>query len=161
MNKSSKTKDEANIINLDKYKLIGTHWIALYVNGVNMTFFDSFGAEYIQKEITKFIGKSIITDIYRIKAYDWIMCGYFCIWFIYFMIKSKSLFDYTNLFCPSKYEKNNKLILKYFQKLKTRTDWFIFCHFKLECLVFSYFIYHTLVNKWRKMLMDVTKKGWI
>ena len=57
MNKSSKTKDGANIINLDKYKLIGTHWIALYVNGVNMTFFDSFGAEYIQKEITKFIGK--------------------------------------------------------------------------------------------------------
>ena len=43
------------------------------------------------------------------------MCGYFCIGFIYFMLKGKSLLDYTNLFSPGKYEKNDKLILKYFQ----------------------------------------------
>ena len=43
------------------------------------------------------------------------MCGYFCIGFIDFILKSKSLLDYTNLFSPNGYEKNDKIILKYFQ----------------------------------------------
>ena len=44
------------MLNLDEYKSIGTHWIALYVNDNNVTYFDSFGLEHIPKEITKFIG---------------------------------------------------------------------------------------------------------
>ena len=43
------------------------------------------------------------------------MCEYFCIGFINFMLKGKSLLGYTNLFCPNEYEKNDKIILKYFQ----------------------------------------------
>ena len=43
------------------------------------------------------------------------MRGYFCIGFIGFMLKGKSLLDYTNLFSPYDYEKNDKKILKYFQ----------------------------------------------
>ena len=43
------------------------------------------------------------------------MCGYFCIGFINFMLKSTSLLEYTNLFSPNDYEKNDKIILKYFQ----------------------------------------------
>ena len=43
------------------------------------------------------------------------MCGYYCIGFIDFMLKSKSLLDYANLFSPNKYENNDKLTLKYFQ----------------------------------------------
>ena len=49
------------------------------------------------------------------QAYDSIMCGYFCIGFIDFILKGKSLLDYTNLFSPNDYEKNDKIILKYFQ----------------------------------------------
>ena len=45
------------------------------------------------------------------------MCGYFCIEFINFMLKNKSLLDYTNLFSPKEYEKNYKIILKYFLEL--------------------------------------------
>ena len=41
--------------------------------------------------------------------------GYFCIGFIDFMLKGKSLLEYTNLFSPNKYKKNEKIILKYFQ----------------------------------------------
>ena len=59
--------------------------------------------------------KNIITNIYRIESYDSIMCGYFCIGFIDLMLKSKSFLDYTNLFYPNEYEKNDKIILKYFQ----------------------------------------------
>ena len=43
------------------------------------------------------------------------MCGYFCIGFIDFMLKGKILIVYTNLFSPNDYEKNDKIILKYFQ----------------------------------------------
>ena len=43
------------------------------------------------------------------------MCGYFCIGFIDFMLKSKSLLDYTNSCSPYDYEENGKIILKYFQ----------------------------------------------
>ena len=46
------------------------------------------------------------------------MCGYFCIGFIDFMLKDKSLLEYKNLFSSNNYEKNDKIILKYFQQLK-------------------------------------------
>ena len=86
----------------------------MYINN-NVTYFDSFGVEHIPKEIKKFIGnKNIITNVYSIQAYD-SMCGYFCIGLIDFMLKGKSVLDYTNLFCPNDYEKNDKTILKYFQ----------------------------------------------
>ena len=44
--------------------------------------------------------------------------GTFCIGFIDFMLKGKSLLDYTNLFSPNDYEKIDEIILKYFQELK-------------------------------------------
>ena len=50
-----KIKDEVYVINLDGYKSIGAHWIALYLNGNNATYFDSFGVEHIRKEIEKII----------------------------------------------------------------------------------------------------------
>ena len=50
-NNSPKVKDGAYVINLHEYKSIGTHWIGLYVNGNNATYFDSIGVENIQKEI--------------------------------------------------------------------------------------------------------------
>ena len=68
----------------------------MYVNDDNVTYFDSFGAEHIPAETTKFIGnKNVVTNIYRIQAYDSIMCGYFYIGFIGFMLKRKSLLEYT------------------------------------------------------------------
>ena len=92
----------AYAINLDEVKSIGTHWIALYVNGnnrgasYNAILFDSFVVEHILKETKKFIGnKNIITNIYRMQAYN-SMCGYFCIGFIDFILKDQSLLDYTN-----------------------------------------------------------------
>ena len=115
-NNLPKIKEGAYIINLDEYKWIGNHWVALYVNAENVTYFDSFGVKLVPKETKKFIGnKNITTNIYRIQAYDWIMCTYFCIGLIDFMLKGKSLLDWTNLFSPNNYEKNDKIILKYFQ----------------------------------------------
>ena len=54
--------------------------------------------------------KNVTTNIYRIQAYYSIMCGHIC------MLKAKSLLDYRNLFYPNDYEKNDQIILKYFQQ---------------------------------------------
>ena len=62
-NNLSKIKNGAYIINIDVYELIGTCWIALYVNAGYVTYFDSFGVEHIPKEIRKFT-----TNISRIQA---------------------------------------------------------------------------------------------
>ena len=56
-----------------------------------------------------------MANIYRILAYDSIMCEYFCIVFIDFMFKGKRLLEYMILFSPDQYKKNDKIILKYFQ----------------------------------------------
>ena len=73
----------------------------------------SFRVEHFLKEIRQFI-KIIIRNIYRIYAYHSIMSEYFCIGFIDFMWKDKSLLEYANLFSPNEYKKNDKMVLKYF-----------------------------------------------
>ena len=88
----------------------------MHINDNNVTYFDSFEVEHIPKEIRKFIGnKNILRNIYRIQTYDSIICGYFCIGIIDFMLEGKRLLEYTNLFPPNDYEKNDKIILKHFQ----------------------------------------------
>ena len=110
-----KVKNGAYVINLDEYSDIGTHWVALSVRNNNVTYFDSFGVEHIPKEIKAFINnKNIKTNIFRIQAYDSIMCGYFCIGFIDFMLKGKTLTEYTNLFSPNNFKKNDDIVLNYF-----------------------------------------------
>ena len=94
-----KIKDGTYVINLDEYSDIGTHWVALYIHNIFVTYFDSFGVEHIPKEIKAFINnKNITTNIFRIQAYDSIMCGYFCIGFIDFMLAGKTLTEFSNLF---------------------------------------------------------------
>ena len=61
-------KDEAYVINLDWYSDIGTHWVALYVNNNNVTYWNSFDVEHIPTEIKAFIdNKNIKTNIFRIQ----------------------------------------------------------------------------------------------
>ena len=82
----------------------------------NVIYFDSFGIEHIPKKIKAFINnsnnnKNITTNIFRIQAYDSIMCRYFCIGFIDFMLAVKTLTEYTNLFSPNNFKKNDDIVL--------------------------------------------------
>ena len=88
----------------------------MYVHNDDVTYFNSFGVEHILKETKAFVNRSlsITTNISRIQAYDSIMCGYFCIGFIDFMLAGKILTEYTNLFSPNNLKKNDDIILKYF-----------------------------------------------
>ena len=96
---SVEISDGAYVVNLDDYSDIGTHWVALYIININVTYFDSFRVEHIPKEIKKIISnENIKTNIFRIQAYNSIMCEYFRIGFTDFMFAGKSLTDFTNLF---------------------------------------------------------------
>ena len=110
-------KNGAYVINLDQYADAGTHWITLFAKNIEVIYFDSFGVEHVPKEIKRFIGqKSIKTNIFRIKAYNSIMCGYFCIGFIDFMFAGKSLIYFTSLFFPYDFKKKyDKIILDHFK----------------------------------------------
>ena len=86
------------------------------MNSDNIVNFDRFGVDHILKEIKQFIeNKNIIANIYKIQIYVSIICEYFCIGFIDFLLKSKSLLNYTNLVSPNDYEKNDKIKLNYVQ----------------------------------------------
>ena len=82
----------------------------------DVTYFDSFGVEHIPKEMKAFIDRSlsITTNIFRIQAYDSIMCRYFCIGFIDFMLAEKTLTKFTNLCLPNNFKRNDDRILKHF-----------------------------------------------
>ena len=97
---------------------------------IALLFICSFGIEHIPKEINKCIrskelrakalgsavgNNNIKSNIFRIEAYDSIMCGYFCIEFINYMFKGKTLLDYTNLFSPNDFKKNDQLIKRIFK----------------------------------------------
>ena len=78
----------------------------MYVQNNDVTYFDSFGVEHIPKEIR--------ANIFRMQAYYSIMCGYFCIGFIDFMLPEKTITEFTYLFSPNNFKRNDDIILKCF-----------------------------------------------
>ena len=111
-----KIKNGTYVININEYSDIRTHWIALYVRNNNVTYFDIFGVEHITKEIKTFINnKNIKINIFRIQAHNSVTCGYFCIGFINFVLAGKTLTEYTNLFSPNNFKKNDDITLNYFR----------------------------------------------
>ena len=98
-NLPKKMKDGPYVINLDEYSDIGTHWIALYVPNNDVTFLVVLECNIFQKKLKTFArNKNMKTKILRIQAYDSIMCGYFSIVFINFILARKTLTDFTNIF---------------------------------------------------------------
>ena len=104
-------KDGAHIINLDEYSDSGTHCVALHlgeaspkdVQNNNVTYLilseqNIFGKKFVNN-------KTIKTNIFRIQANDSIMCGYFCIGFIDFMLARKTLIEFANIFSPITFKK--------------------------------------------------------
>ena len=99
------------VINLDEYESIETNWIAFYVNGNNI-FWQLWSwtnskrnlkIHRKQKYNNKYLQNTVITSNYLI------MCEYFYIGFIDFMLKSKSFLDNTNLFSHNYYDENDKI----------------------------------------------------
>ena len=111
-----KIKDGAYVINLDEYADVGAHWIALFCNGSEIVYFDNFGAEHVPQEIKEIFGsKNIIAETFRVQANNSVMYGYFWIAFIGFMVAEEKLTDFTSMFSPYDFEKNDNTIPSYFK----------------------------------------------
>ena len=106
----------AYVINVDEYADVATHWIALFCNRSEIVYFYSFGVEHVPEEIKEIVGnKNIIANIFEVQANDSVMCGYFCIGFIDFMLAGKKLTDFMSMFSPYDFKKNDNIILSYFK----------------------------------------------
>ena len=102
-------KDAVYVINLNDKNSRGANWISLFIDRNLAVYFDSFGIEYIPKEVLRKVrDKSINHNIFRIQDNESIMCGFYCITFMEYMLYR--VYDYTNLFPPNEYEKNDKVI---------------------------------------------------
>ena len=92
-NNLPKLKNGAYVINLGHSEYTRTHWVVIFVKKdkffefPEVIYFDSFGIEYIPKEIMEKIkNTNIKTSIFRIQDNNSIMCGYFCIVFIEYIL---------------------------------------------------------------------------
>ena len=65
------------------------------------------------KKLKSSLVLNIKANIYHIQANDSVMCGYFCIGFIDFMLAGKTLSDYTSLFSPYDFNNNDQIIISY------------------------------------------------
>ena len=111
-----KIKDGAYVINLDEYADVGTHLITLFCNRSEIAYFNSFGVKHVLEEIKEFAAnKNIIANIFRVRANNSVMFGYFCIEFIGFMLAGKTVTDFTSLFSPYDVKNNGDKILSYFK----------------------------------------------
>ena len=89
---------------------------SLFIYRNTPVYFDSFGVEYNpQRILNKIKDKSITHNILRIQDNESIMYGFYCIAFVEYKLAGKPLLDYTNLFSPNDYKKNDKIIYKYFK----------------------------------------------
>ena len=104
-------------INADDKQSEETHWISLFIDINAAVSFDFFQIEYIPQEVLCKINEKPIThNIFRIQSNDSIMCRFSCYRFYgTYMIVGKTLFDYTNLFSPNDYQKNDMIKYKYFK----------------------------------------------
>ena len=109
-------KDRSFVINLYEYANVDTRWIALFCNRNEIVYFDSFGVEHVPEKIKEFVrNKNTKANIFREQANNSVMCGYFCIGFIDFMLAGKKFTDFTNSFSPYDFKKNDDIILSYFK----------------------------------------------
>ena len=88
----------------------------LYFVTSEIVYLDSFGVEHVPEEIKEFVGnKNIIANIFRVQANNSVICGYFRIRFIDFMLAGKNMTDFTSMFSTYDFKKNDNVILSYFK----------------------------------------------
>ena len=105
------------VTNLVAKQSKGTLSIILFIARNTAVFFDSLEIEQIPQEVLNKIkeDKLITRTIFRIQSDGSIMCGFYWVAFIEYIIAGRNLLDYTNLFSPDDYRKNNKITYKCFE----------------------------------------------
>ena len=97
-------------------KIVKVHCAGLFIDRNTAAYFHSIVIRYIPKEVlNKIKDKSVLHNIFRIQENESIMCWFYCIAFIEYMLLRKILLDYTNLFSLNDFKKDDKIIYKYFK----------------------------------------------
>ena len=118
-----KIKDRPYVINLDEYADISTHWMDLFCNRSEIFYFNSFDVGHVPEEIKEFArNTNIEANIFRVQANNSVMCGYFCVGFIDFMLAGKKQTDFNSFFCPYDFRKNDNIILSCFKDETNKTN---------------------------------------
>ena len=110
-------KNGAYIINHDEYADVGTHWTALCVKNNEAVYFDSFGVEHVPKESKIYWTYKHQNKHIQSTSRQFDNVWYFCIAFCDFMFAGRSLIDFTSLFSPYDFKKNDKIIFVYLNKV--------------------------------------------
>ena len=106
----------AYVKNLDDKQSKRAHWTTLFIDINTAVYVDSFGIEDIPQEVlNKIKDKSITHYIFGRQSDDSIICEFYCITFIEYMLVGNTLLDYSKLFSCNDYKKNGKIIYKYFK----------------------------------------------
>ena len=99
------------ILNLDSSENEGTHWVALRKMNKIIYYFDPYGYPPPQEIIDLSLGESIIYSLKEVQHPDSILCGYFCIAFLYYVLSEEEFSEFLDLFSDDKH-KNDKIIKK-------------------------------------------------
>ena len=104
------------MININEKIVKGARSVSLFIDRNLAVYFDYFGIEYIAQEVlNKIKDKSITHNIFRIQDNDSIMCVFYYIALIEYILARKTLLDYAKLFSPNDYKKNDEIIHKDFK----------------------------------------------
>ena len=110
-------KDGSYIINFEKYKSIGMHWMPFMLMVRAQDTLIALMLNTFQKKYKKIVDeKNVIKYFFKIQAYDSIICEYFCTGFIGSLFRGKRPTRFMNIFLPHHSKKSNKVILNYFLK---------------------------------------------
>lgn len=108
------------IINMSDSNQPGTHWISLIINHNKKKcyYFDSYGIIYPEIVSKIFNNYTIIYNKTQIQDINNKCCGWFCIYFIYFMIhNNNNLSKFIKIFNKKELTKNDDILVDYFEKL--------------------------------------------
>ena len=104
------------VTNINDNKVKRTHRVSLFIDQNTAVYFDSFLIKYIPQEVlNKSKIKLLRNNIFVIQDSESIMCGYYGITFIEYMLAWKTWLNYISVFSPNDYKKNNKIIYYYFK----------------------------------------------
>ena len=101
-------KDGTYVINFDEY--VDVHiGVLCIVKRLKLFISTVLQLKMFLKKLKNLLG------IKTVQSNNSIMCGYFCIRFIDFMFAGKPFIDFTSFFSPHDFEKNDNIILSYFE----------------------------------------------
>ena len=102
----------AMVMNLDPFKMDGSHWVCIYIENVNGNYFDSYGLSPSVDNFVHFLKRNCKTWTFNkteLQSYDTEVCGHYCIWFLTERARGKTMHEIVSQFSEDR-AKNDLLV---------------------------------------------------